>query len=112
MKLANGEKIKLTYNLAALVDIEKEFDGLADLSDILSDSKHILRDTLSLVRIGANATIRRENEINGTDKPLFTNARLASLIDTNQIGELRQLITDAMKESNEQTFEVEGESKN
>ena len=65
MILANGDEIKLTYNLAALVDIENEFEGLTDLGEILSDSKHALRDTVSLLRIGVNTTIARENELKG-----------------------------------------------
>ena len=111
MKLANGEEIKLTYNLAALVDIENEFDGIQDLSDILTNSKHILRDTVSLLRIGVNATIRRQNELDGQNRPLYTNARLASLIDTSQIGELKGMIAEAFTEANEQSFETDTNEK-
>lgn len=112
MILANGEEIKLTYNLAALVDIENEFDGITDITEVLTNSKHILRDTLSLIRIGVNATIRRENELKGENRPLYTNAKLASLIDTNQLGDLRDLIASAFTDSNKQVFETEENSKN
>ena len=112
MILANGDEIKLTYNLAALVDIENEFEGLTDLGEILSDSKHALRDTVSLLRIGVNATIARENELNGENSPYYTNQKLASLLDVTQISELRELISDAFTRSMEQTFTADNETKN
>lgn len=112
MKLANGDEVTLTYTLGALVDIENEL-GLSNLEEIFNDSDHILKNTLTLVRIGVNATIVRDNLIKGTDKPQYTTKQLAALIDRSQMSELMQMVKDAITDSNKQTFELdEPSSKN
>ena len=112
MRLANGDDVKLTFNLGALCKIEEEFNGLMDLTDLMEDPTHTLRNTIKLVRIGINATIEKENLIKGTKRPLYTDDQLAALFEFSDIGELRAMIAEAMTESNKTTFETDTETKN
>lgn len=112
MRLANGDEVKLTFNIGALCKIEEEFNGLTDLTDLMEDPTHTLRNTIKLIRIGINATIQKDNLINGTKRPFYTDDQLAALFDFSDIGELRAMIAEAMTESNKTTFETDTDSKN
>ena len=112
MRLANGDEVTLTFNIGALRKIEEEFNGLMDLTELMEDPSHTLRNTIKLIRIGINSTIQRENLVNNTQRPLYTDDQLAVLLDFKDIGELRAMITDAMAESNKTTFDIDEQSKN